>query len=60
MHTSESMKYISSASVVEMQRTGQTSRQVASLTPMQGSVITKVKASPYSQTASRSGVLLGY
>ena len=60
MHTSASMKYISSASVVEIQRTGQTSRQEASLTPIQGSVITKLKASSYSQASDLSGALLSY
>jgi hypothetical protein len=60
MHTSASMKYMSSASVVDMQRTGQTSKQEASLTPMHGSVITKLNASPYARTMKRSAALLDY
>src|SRR5918995_3252146 len=45
MHSSGSMKYIASSSVAWMQSTGQTSTQLASLTPMQGSVMTYVMAS---------------
>ena len=60
MHTSASMKYISSESVVDMHRTGQTSKQEASLTPIHGSVITKLKASPYSRTTNRSVGFSGY
>ena len=41
MQSSGLMKYICSAASVWMQSTGQTSTQEASLTPMQGSVITK-------------------
>jgi hypothetical protein len=45
MQVPASMWYISSSSVEVMQRTGQTSTQEASLTPIQGFVITKVKIS---------------
>src|SRR2546430_15162903 len=56
MHSSGWMKYMLSASVVYMQSTGQTSRQLASFTPMHGSVITYAIASPFLHSSGRAGV----
>src|SRR5262245_63186492 len=54
MHSSGSMKYISAASSVWMQSTGQTSTHEASFTPMQGWVMTYATWSNSNEAAGRS------
>src|SRR5262245_51623945 len=49
MHSSGSMKFMSSPSSEWMQSTGHTSTQVASLVPMHGCVITKAIGYPLSE-----------
>src|SRR5207247_10498017 len=56
MHSSGWMKYMLSASVVYMQSTGQTSRQLASFTSMHGSVITYAISSQFLHSSARVGV----